>query len=986
MADVKINVGAGVQGVEAAIGKITASMNKLGAAVAKSQGGLKFEDTTTKLMARDLSLLNRQFEQAIKLSAGLRNALKNSGQAGVHISQIDWSKTSADPRIAARFRDRAFSFAVRGTSLDPTLTNEVDEQGNAIAPAPAPSGDGGSAGSGGGGRSGGGGGGRRPPRGGDVGARRPSLARRTFGGFGRGLGGAAGGAIEEGAGAVGGLGAMGAAAGGFLIAQAAMKAGEMVSKFVSEGMDSAKIHNGNLDTLKRQLGDSGISPEDLSSAAWNRGQGLGMANGDFVNLELQANAASGGAYTKPDDLAEATRSGAELGRAYGVGTDQGVSFVAGMQRLNQRQDNKQLARDLAEAIVNAQGKATPGEVMQYMQSFAAAQNRFNSGSIDLNRWGNAFGSMLDGDMTADHAASIIGQANSAMQKMGGTEASRNFTMQAFGTLDPVRAAMRAEGGLFGNGLDNPSIGGYMRAHGARGWDDMDRGPGGTNFSVMRGAFDRAYAGRGAYGAEMELDAEKNYFGLKSYADTAALMGMSDSAHSALSDTLKNAGVSLKDLREGGLQTITGFMKASTFGDLDKLYKSRDNRDLQPDEIAAISKAEGTGDRQPLLNELVRVFSGKGMEDTDATRQQNIDANIADMKTQIGEKLIPFTQAIMQAGIAVANKIPGIHVQDPTADGGAMFMGPPGSAASATHYGISHKPVVGLHTAAGNTALDKLLDGTATFANETYGATVGGAYSVNSDVRGGMSQLMGLGVDKPHAAAIMASAIRESSMNPDAKNGNMYGLFQFDRARQADFKRVMGKDIHGTSASEQIDYMVKSMQAGGEEAAPGKEFWASSAKDAAGVFARRIERTDHPGKESDIRSGIAGELQSERYTVAGTAARAPAKSPHSDDHGEKLPNVTAADLIVIPPAKIPEKDAAAAAANAASKTDRPVPHGSEGGTRSGSASQNSGDINITLQQTISGPGGQSKTKTLTTKVSKPAAQGLDPNPTIIQIPR
>ncbi|NML31340.1 phage tail tip lysozyme [Paraburkholderia antibiotica] len=167
--------------------------------------------------------------------------------------------------------------------------------------------------------------------------------------------------------------------------------------------------------------------------------------------------------------------------------------------------------------------------------------------------------------------------------------------------------------------------------------------------------------------------------------------------------------------------------------------------------------------------------------------------------------------------------------------------------------------------------------------------------MRDDVQSGMAQVQGMGVDKAHAAAIIASAIRESGMNPGAvgDNGKAYGLFQFHADRQADFRKVMGRDIRGSSASEQLEYMYRSMQAGGEEAGPGKAFWASSGKDAARVFSDKIERPADKGKEGDIRSGIAESL---------------------------------------------------------------------------------GDVNITLHQTITTPGGQSKTKTLTAKVSKPAAHG------------
>ena len=70
------------------------------------------------------------------------------------------------------------------------------------------------------------------------------------------------------------------------------------------------------------------------------------------------------------------------------------------------------------------------------------------------------------------------------------------------------------------------------------------------------------------------------------------------------------------------------------------------------------------------------------------------------------------------------------------------------------------------------------------------------------VGNGMSQLSGLGIDKEHAA-IMANAAAESSMNPNARNGHMYGLFQLDSSRQKDFQKVMGKSIVGSSQADQL---------------------------------------------------------------------------------------------------------------------------------------------------------------------------------------
>jgi hypothetical protein len=299
MPEIKIGVGAGVQGVDAAIQKITAGMNKLGASVAAASK-LKFEPVDVKLMARDLALINQQMKQVIALSPQLRNALKATGQSGAHLSQIDFSKLSTNPQVAQRLRDRAFTAAVRGSSLDPTLANDVDANGNIIPPG---AGDGGAGGSGGGaggsGGAGGGGGGRRSPRGaggasggGGAGGGGSWWGRRPQGGFGtatalaigNGIGGTAGNVITAGMGG-GGLPGMGLA----LLTSAIGKA----VQFASEGMDLAKQNNEAADILKRSMGDLGVSFKELTGDSRYLGQQIGVAGGEFLKLEEQANSTSG---------------------------------------------------------------------------------------------------------------------------------------------------------------------------------------------------------------------------------------------------------------------------------------------------------------------------------------------------------------------------------------------------------------------------------------------------------------------------------------------------------------------------------------------------------------------------------------------------------------------------------------------------------------------------------------------------------------------
>ncbi|HDR9061268.1 TPA: hypothetical protein QDB03_002887, partial [Burkholderia vietnamiensis] len=127
MPNIKIGVNADGSGVTKALDQITASLNQLGSAVSKVHN-LKFEPADVSYAKRDLTLINKQFEQALKQSAALRNAMKQSGQEGRRLDQVDFSRLSIDPKAAARMRDRAFQYSTQGTAWDLTNFSPIGEK------------------------------------------------------------------------------------------------------------------------------------------------------------------------------------------------------------------------------------------------------------------------------------------------------------------------------------------------------------------------------------------------------------------------------------------------------------------------------------------------------------------------------------------------------------------------------------------------------------------------------------------------------------------------------------------------------------------------------------------------------------------------------------------------------------------------------------------------------------------------------------------
>jgi hypothetical protein len=931
LSEVKIGVSAGVQGVDAAIQKITNSFNKLGAEVAKVSG-IKFEPTDAKLMARDLALINKQAKELLALSPQIRNALKATGQEGAHVSQWDFSKLSTDPRAAQRMRDRAFRHVTRGTALDPTAYNETDSNGNIIPPGAGGGGGGGGGGSGGSG-GGGGGGGRRPGRGGSggsggsgddgTGSETSWWKRRPAGGFGQasataigdGVGGAAGGILT--AGIAGGPA-------GALLATITSGIGAL-KQMTSEGMDMVEARNNSLDLLKRQMGDVGISFSGLIGSTKNGSLGLGLTNPEFAGLMQSSYSASGGMDGTGDSLASRTRQGVQFARAYGMDPAAGVSFMSGMARLDKKRDNADLAKAIAEAIDNSRGNATGQEVAQAMQVFASTQNRYNGSNVDLNRFGNAFASLVGTGMTADHASGIMGAANAGLQNMGNNEVSLNYLMRAT-HLNPIEAQMRAQEGVLATGINNQYISSYMRTHGDANWDNEQHGPNAPTSDLILKQMDSDYSRFGKTGGELELMAIQKQFGMKSLGDAAAFYGMSTSDHNSISTLLKNAGITdFGHVNVEGMQAIAGLGRQADMPSLQKYIDSNimNRPDLSQDERDRLRSAEQGGDYQKLMNAAVQIMAPKGQEGDVATDTRDIKANIARIKELMGDAIVPLLNDIQKATLHAAGMDGAIGMNS---GGGAPYgygSSPPpvgaGRGISVSPGGISAAPGGSTVGGAGNARMprgqvpgqsqyyESGQDTVAGWANNLGGAFMGGWYSSNVGVADGMKQLMGMGVDKDHAAAIMASAIRESSMDPSkvGDHGQAYGLFQLHPDRQKDFARVMGRDVHGSSAQEQIDYMYRSLQKGGEEAGPGSLFWKSSGKDAARVFSNKVERPDHPGREADLRSSIAQTLGETNFNLTLVQNDANGKSKTSKIR-TKIPAPTSAGLTIGPIIEIPGK--------------------------------------------------------------------------------
>lgn len=114
-----------------------------------------------------------------------------------------------------------------------------------------------------------------------------------------------------------------------------------------------------------------------------------------------------------------------------------------------------------------------------------------------------------------------------------------------------------------------------------------------------------------------------------------------------------------------------------------------------------------------------------------------------------------------------------------------------------------------------------------------------------------SKLMAMGWSPEQAAGIAGNAMRESGGNPNAENSiGMYGLFQWDTKRRANFAKWAGHDIRGSTLDEQLAFFNYEVTKGTEQAAGARIRATQTPEAAALATAKHYERYgDHPAEDA-----------------------------------------------------------------------------------------------------------------------------------------
>ncbi|WP_454764436.1 hypothetical protein [Cupriavidus campinensis] len=602
--NVEIQIGAKLdQGdIDKALAVLTRQLNNLGQAIAQ-QNRVKF-NPIDKSTLTDLQKVTAQFESLKKISGGLSQRLKATGQGGAGFFDIDWTKMYDDAGVRARQMRKAFEYVSAGTGAG-FYSPAAPGGGGARPPSPPPPLP-------------------QPSPGTAWGRRVASSGLRAMGP----AGGVADEALSAGlsGGAMAGLAGL---AGGLL----ALGIGKAIGA-VKEKIGAAQNDLIGYDTLKRTLGDVNVSFDALQRSLHAASDGIDVTYQEAQKLGTEFAKISGSNDAK--SLAEEVLNGGGFGRSFGVDPGQSNAFFAQMRQsgvTHSPDDSRRLALDIGEAIAKSGAFAKADEMMQAVASYTAQQTRMGLTPGNATGFAGALtglvGSHTPG-LDPAGAANLLSRVNSSFAAGGNAgEAGQNYLYMTLGKqrgLNPIAARMLMEQGAFGTGAGTFGAGSLFQR-----WAQQNGvavpgavGSSETNLDSTLKSLRQNYAN-----PWLRLDAMSNMFGIN-HNQAMALDAINPQQLGGLQRALSASGVDLSKMSSTGISALAQIASGGR-GVLNSQTKDLWGQ-LSPDEAKRLDAA-GKGGDEELRKALLELTAKHGQESTEGERTrksiQDMDKNFMD---------------------------------------------------------------------------------------------------------------------------------------------------------------------------------------------------------------------------------------------------------------------------------------------------------------------------------------------------------------------
>lgn len=559
MSGIKIPVNAELnqQDIGQQIKQVEGALNDLGR-VAEEAGRAKFTPIS-KMSLDDVRKMRQEFEAMVRLAPALKKALDAGGQGGRSFDKVDWDKVWKDKNQRGSHAATVLRYLTPEsvTTTTPNAPGAPKPQ-NALgapsnpgdAPMPSP--------------------GTEPGR----------LKRAAIGGAAGMVGGAAGqiggvgGAITSGA-LAGGLaaGPLGAAVGGLT--------GGLTSilSMISEARDLAV----SFDTLKRTLGDVGVSFERVKGATHTMADDYALSDTEASSLMKRYANLSGGPGKDPKALGDEVGVGVGFSRSFGLDPTAGVDFfgkMKGMGVTKNADDNKRLALMIGESVAKAGDLPRIGDVLASLGRYVEGAARTSLSTPGTNDWLARMAALENtglAGMNPTNAGNMIGTIDNTIRQGGTTEAGRNFmsgVLQREKNLNPIQAEIQMEGGAFGSGKsafgpDSPMADFYAKFGGGthrENWSDKE-----STVSLLQKRLIEQYSGKSP---DLLLNAFKTTFGT-SYGQSAAWLSSKPADNDRMISRLQRLGINPKEVSGSGVSRLSQIESDSSLMEAQKDAKTKE---------------------------------------------------------------------------------------------------------------------------------------------------------------------------------------------------------------------------------------------------------------------------------------------------------------------------------------------------------------------------------------------------------------------------
>lgn len=425
-----------------------------------------------------------------------------------------------------------------------------------------------------------------------------------------------------------------------------------VMAMAGRAVDLARQESTSTDQLLRSVGDLDKTFDDLRSRVRASGEGLGVLYTESAALAKQyAKVANGDG----DDIGGNVRTGFGLARGYGLELGEGVGFMAQARHFGQigadDKDGRKFALMIAESIEKGGNTAKAGEVLTAVTNFSSQVARLALTTPNAAGFAGALAGLTSTHtpgMDPANAASMLMQVDGSIRQGGGMgEAGLNFTYGALSRempgIDPIMAKAVMEQGAFGSGV-SPQVAEFAKRNGIK----TPEFSGKDNLSVVMGEMDRQYGN-----SMMKLDATKNYFGLNSLSQAAALSNMDRKKLGGLQGLVGN---DISTLSASGIQNVARIGSADD-GELKQIAGKlmKDDR-LTDTEKGNISKSLESGNMEELRSTMAKAVAVREQEKNVGTETRDAVAELNNTLTKIGGQILPVITGIQEAVVVMATAL------------------------------------------------------------------------------------------------------------------------------------------------------------------------------------------------------------------------------------------------------------------------------------------------------------------------------------------